>query len=161
MGWDEPLRIWRDLAPIIGEVPLLALVALIDAFTGLSQSAATKLGFAKRRDVVLPVVLLACEIRPVWWGDFHSWGQAFDTEPHDPVLFDAWIQRGHVERIIDISYMVLIFGCAIICAVWAKLQKRSFFIWFLAGFIGTVGTVVWLFVNRPRTRHQNLQVAGP
>lgn len=160
MGWHDAVLIWGDQAPFVREVPLLALVAFIDAFTGLSQSAATKLGFAKRRDVILLAVLLACEIRLVWWGDFHSWGIAFDTEPHDPVLFDAWMHRMHVEHIIDNVYFGLIFGSAIICAVWAKLQKRSFFIWFLAGFIGTVGTVVWLFVNRPRTRHQDLQAAG-
>lgn len=149
MGWHDLVLMWHDEAPFVREAPLLAFIVLIDAFTGLSQIVATKLGFANRRDAVLLAVLLACEIRLVYWGDFHSWGFAFDTEPHDPVLFAAWKRRMHVEYMIDETYEVLIFGCAIICAVWAKLQKRSFFIWLLAGFIGTVGTVVWLFVNRP------------
>lgn len=161
MGWHDAVLIWQDEAPFVREVPLLALVALIDAFTGLSQSVATKLGFAERRDVILLVVLLACEIRLVWWGDFHSWGYAFDTEPHDRVLFDAWMHRLDVEHIVDNAYLVLIFGSAIICAVWAKFQKRSFFIWFLAGFIGTVGAIAWLFVNRPRMRNRDLLAVGP
>ena len=156
--WHEAVLMWRDEAPFVREVPLLALIALIDAFTGLSQIVATKLGFTKRRDVVLLAVLLACEIRLVYWGDFHSWGHAFDTEPHDPVLFKAWMHRLDVEYIIDNAYLVLIFGSAIVCAVWAKLQKRPFFVWSLIGFIGTVGAAVWLFVNRPpkiSTRHAN------
>lgn len=159
MGWEEPIHIWRNLAPFEREVPLLALIAIIDAFTGLSQSVATRLGFAKRRDLVLLAVLLACEIRLVWWGDFQRWETVFGTQPGDPALLDTWRHRNHVEYMISKAYEVLIFGCAIICAVWAKLQKRSFFVWFPIGFIGTVGAIVWLHVNRPRAQHQDLQEA--
>jgi len=146
---EEVILIWHGLPPLIREVPLLALVALIDVFTGLSQTIATNLGFPKRRDVILLGVLLACEIRLIWWGDFESWTFVFDTQPRDRALFEAWRHRNHVEYVIYKVYEVLIFGSAIICAAWAKFQKRSFFIWFLAGFIGTVGAIVWLFVNRP------------
>jgi len=153
MGWHEQVLLWRTIwletAPFEREVPLLALIPLIDAFTGLSGRAAAKLRFAGCGDIILLVILLGLEIRLTWWRDFFPWWTIMDSAPRDPALFDAWSDRMDLEHILGNVYFTLIGSCAIICAIWAKLQKRSFFVWFPIGFIGTVGALVWLFVNRP------------
>lgn len=165
MGWHEQVLLWRtvwlETAPFEREVPLLALIPLIDAFSGLSQRAAVRLRFVKRGDIILLAVLLALEIRFIWWRDFFPWWIVMDSAPRDPALFDAWTDRMHLEYLLGNIYLGLIFGCALVCAIWAKLQKRSFSIWLLIGLIGTGGAVVWLFVNRLRMRSQDLQTARP
>ncbi len=163
MWWHEQVLIWRDLAPFQREVPLFALIPLVDAFTGLSKFVAKALNLPKGRDpVLLVMMLLVYVVRTTQWGDYARWGGSydFDTAPHDDALFDAWIHHLNVLTIYFFIYLGLICSCAIICAIWAKLQKRSFFVWLPIGLIGTVGAIVWLFVNRPSKTSARLATAS-
>ena len=155
---------WQDQAAVWGsmwgtrDIPLLAVIVVLDGLTGLSNFLARRLNIVKWHDLGLLLFV------GVWFIYFSFWLDFFPVHPL-PIFVDlavgadensAWMQAWHRRVGWEVFYgrffRELEVVCAFGCAVMGRLQGRSYFHWMLLGFMGSFGSVIWLLLNRKQAK---------
>lgn len=157
--WEDHARVWLGL---LGDrdIPLLGLIVALDGLTGLSRLATRRLKSIDARDLVLLICVGALFLYFQIYGgeDFLPWQVEMgavnwiDDSPSVQAARRAYEHRGELRMMYIHSFHVMQFVSALTCAVLARLQGRSYFIWMAMGYMGNWGAVVWLLLNRRQAR---------
>jgi hypothetical protein len=142
-----------------------AIVASLDALTGLSGWVASRLNRPNRADAILLVEVLIAVGGVIWW--FHHRSSPYVSfvdysrwEEVKAQLQRAKIAGAHFREVVNIDTLLWMIetAFAVACAVMAMRQRRNLILWLPLAFLSNLGGLIWLTVNRNTGRQRAAKV---
>jgi hypothetical protein len=143
MWWQDQLAVLKSGQPV-GYLLMLALVPIADACFGFSRRLAARLNMIGQEDLILLsiVILFVLQFFDANMFMFNdAWGMVDFAREFSPRALQIFAVEFWALQIIAIA-------CAIGCSVLARRKGRSPYVWFGLGYLGALGSMIWLLKDR-------------